>query len=90
MTCEFDGQTYTMGGVALRGLDRNLDYQVDLSAPPYELQSVAVDLDGEPAIEFDGFGGSSHDATITLGLGGATRIVELDAATGQITYSPSP
>ena len=84
LECEFDGFTYSIGGGTLRGLDRSGDYVVDLAAAPYELQSVAVDLDGESTIEFNGYGDAVHDATITLGVGGETRTVEVNSATGAI------
>lgn len=85
LECEFDGFAYTLGGAALRDLDGSGDYVVDLAAAPYELQSVAVDLDGETSIEFNGYGEAAHDATITLGVGDETRTVEVVAATGAIT-----
>jgi Tfp pilus assembly protein FimT len=85
LECEFDGLTYTMGSGALQGLDRSGDYTVDLAAAPYDVESVVVDLDGETSIEFNGYGESAHDATITLGIGDETRTVEVLAATGSIT-----
>jgi type II secretory pathway pseudopilin PulG len=85
LECEFDGLTYTMGGAAIRGLDRGGDYVVNLAVAPYDLESVVVDLDGETSIEFNGYGEAAHDATITLGVGDETRSIEVVAATGAIT-----
>lgn len=85
LECEFDGLTYTMGGAAIRGLDRSGDYSVNLAAAPYDVESVVVDLDGETSIEFNGYGEAAHDATITLGIENETRTVEVIAATGAIT-----
>jgi len=87
LECEFDGFTYTMGGAAIDDLDNSGDYSVDLAAPPYELQSVVLDLDGESSIVFDGYGEAAHDATITLGVGDKTRTVQVVAASGAIVSS---
>lgn len=85
LECEFDGLTYMIGSGTLQGLDRGGDYTVDLAVAPYDVESVVADLDGETSIEFNGYGEAAHDATITLGIGGETRTVDVLAATGSIT-----
>jgi type II secretory pathway pseudopilin PulG len=84
LTMEFDEMAYTMGGEALQGLDRVEDYRVELGAAPYAVHNVDVNLGGQPAIVFNGYGETTHDATITLTVGSQTRTIQVVAATGAI------
>lgn len=86
----FSGSTYTLSsGVA--ALDHaGQSYVVDLSASPFELESVVANFGGLPAalsVSFDGYGTASRSGTIVLSLNGHQRTITLTASTGNITVS---
>jgi len=63
---DVDAESYTIAGVA--HLDRaGTDYEVQLDGPPYEVQIIAVDLDGDDEVTFDGFGMPDSGGTIVVG-----------------------
>lgn len=84
----FDGGTdsYTMPGIA--HLDHpDVEYKVDLSELPYDVQLGLIDLGGDQQIIFDGYGVPDSGGTITVSTATQTRIVTVDSETGQATIS---
>lgn len=62
-------------------------YQVNLAGPPYELDSVTLNLGGATAVSFDGYGSTAASGTIVLARGNRTRTVTLNGTAGTISYS---
>lgn len=84
-TVTFTGNSYTLAGVG--HLDRSgRDYQVDLSAEPYQASIVAVDFDGDAEVIFDIFGVPDSGGSVLVQVGHWQREVTLDAETGRTTF----
>lgn len=87
--------SYTVTG--LRDPDRAVgtDYQVTLSREPYLAilgpitigAGPVVSVGGSASISFDGFGVPNASGSIVVGVGSLTRIVSIDAATGDVQVS---
>ncbi len=54
-------------------------YTVQLDESPYMLELGTVDLDGDNALIFDGFGTADSGGTIEISSGGRFRTVTIDA-----------
>jgi prepilin-type N-terminal cleavage/methylation domain-containing protein len=65
----------------------NDSYTVDLSKPPYQLESVSIDFDDDSTLSFDGYGMPSQGGSFVLQAGDYIRTVSLDGDTGEITIS---
>jgi Tfp pilus assembly protein FimT len=62
-------------------------YAVNLAGPPYELDSVTLNLGGATTVSFDGYGNTATSGTIVLARGNRTRTVTLDGVSGAISFS---
>lgn len=79
-----DARAYTLAG--LSRTDRSDQaYAVDLTEPPYVIETVEVSFDGGAVVTFNGFGHPSSGGTIRLKAGAQTETVTLDAMTGIAT-----
>jgi prepilin-type N-terminal cleavage/methylation domain-containing protein len=87
LECEFNGRAYTLDDEAVTGLDHGGAYVVDLAAPPYEVASVAIDVDDGATISFDGYGEATEDGHVVLSLADESRTIHFTDGTGQITIS---
>lgn len=76
--------TYTLSGGVTSLKSASQAYSVDLSAAPYSIESVAVNLGGPTTISFDGYGTASVGGSIVLAHGNQTRTVTLNQASGQV------
>ena len=77
-------EKYTLTGVAsLDGAPG--DYEVVLTADPYEAKIVSADFGGSGEITFDGWGVPSSGGTVVVSVGTEQRTIALDGETGQVT-----
>jgi prepilin-type N-terminal cleavage/methylation domain-containing protein len=70
----------------------NVDYAIDLTGDPYQLDGIASNFQDSVEVSFNGFGtpingdGEAFDeGTVTLNLKSHTCVVTLDGRTGEIT-----
>jgi len=69
---------------SIDGIDDATPYHTDFSAPPYSVKIASVNLTaGGGTVTFNGHGAADTGGTIVLSLGGETRTVTLDAASGR-------
>jgi prepilin-type N-terminal cleavage/methylation domain-containing protein len=95
----FTSSGYTiMSDVAANALknldDPNVDYAIDLTGDPYQLDGVMSNFQDSVEVSFNGFGtpvngdGETFDeGTVTLNLKSHTCVVTLDGRTGEITIT---
>lgn len=77
-------EQYELNGVAsLDGAPGN--YQVTLTADPYEAKIVSASFGGSSEVVFDGWGMPSSGGSVVLSVGAEQRTVAVDGATGQVT-----
>jgi hypothetical protein len=77
-------EKYTLNGVAsLDGTPGN--YQVALTADPYEAKIVSANFGGGGEITFDGWGVPSSGGSVVVSVGSEQRTIAVDSATGQVT-----
>lgn len=78
--------TYTLTGIA--HIDHpEATYVVNLSAIPYETDLNGAVFGSGAQVTFDAYGIPSDGGTVTIKAGAETRVVTLDAQTGEATYS---
>jgi len=74
---------YTITGLA--GMDGRTAYRVALGDAPYDAEILKVDLGGDAAVVFDGYGAADSGGTVLVRVGEATRTLVLDADSGKAT-----
>ena len=79
--------TYTLSSDVQSMDHASGSYTVDLGSPPFEMENVSTDFDGQKSVSFDGYGTANRNGTIVLTLNTHQRTVTLDSSTGQITIS---
>ena len=79
-TMGFTGDVYTAAvGSDVEDIDARPDqYSVDLSAPPYQIESVVADFGSGTTISFDGYGMPSDAGDVVLSGGAYQRTVVVE------------
>jgi prepilin-type N-terminal cleavage/methylation domain-containing protein len=67
--------------------DPSVNYAVDLSGSPYEVNSVTANFGGAQIVSFNGYGLPSNGGTVVIASSGHSSTVTLDAATGEVTIT---
>ncbi len=76
-------------GYSISGLtslnNRSPDYAVDLAVEPYKANALTANLGGDAQVTFNIYGVPDSGGTISVTVGGNTRVLTLDANTGLVT-----
>ena len=83
----FANSSYTVGNTTKSLDDPHAQYLVDLTAPPFELDTVAADFAGGQSVTFDGYGTPSSSGTVVLTTKNHQCTVALDGTTGEVTIA---
>jgi prepilin-type N-terminal cleavage/methylation domain-containing protein len=86
-TVAFVGSTYTVGPGVVDLDNPSEAYVVDLSLPPFELDTVTVDFAGTASTAFDGYAQPASGGTVVLSAKDHHCTVTLDGATGNVPIS---
>ena len=71
---------------SMHNLDRpGQAYTVPLNAPPYKVQLVSADFDGQTTVSFNSFGVPDHGGQVVLKSADHLATVEINNSTGIVT-----
>jgi Tfp pilus assembly protein FimT len=75
---------YQIAGVSDLNRSSQMPYTVDLSDDPYRAAVTLLVVGGDNQIVFDGYGIPDTACSFTVSAGSFSRIVQIDAMTGEI------